>query len=395
MLRRFHEWAVFAGLLLLLAGTASGHPVPDIPVRGYFEEGGGATIRVEVDPRCFAEDPEKEPYLLKWVVDEFSDEEGGALLDQARKLVRDSIMFELAPQGRVIPEFQFRFTSHDAKPLEKDGDPVVLTGEWRTTLPEGTTGWRIEAVESMEFAVPFINHLGGKPVERVAVLFPGEKSFVLDLRGYATGVDAENAGESGATADAGEGAAAGRMATFGEFLRLGFVHVLPDGLDHILFVTGLFLLSRKWRPLLYQVSAFTAAHTLTLFLSTFGWISLPPSIVEPVIAASIAYVAVENIWRGEYNHWRLALVFGFGLAHGLGFAGVLSDYHLAPATLVIGLVAFNVGVEFGQLAVIALAFGATFGLRDPDRFRRLVTIPGSALIGLAGLWWTVQRVFVL
>src|SRR5262249_58079568 len=116
---------------------------------------------------------------------------------------------------------------------------------------------------------------------------------------------------------------AGGLATSLRYVRLGFRHILPDGLDHILFVLGLFLLSPRLRPLLVQVSAFTVAHTATLALSTLGLVRLPPAVVEPLIALSIAYVAIENTVVRELRPWRIALVFGFGLLHGLGLAGAL------------------------------------------------------------------------
>jgi hydrogenase/urease accessory protein HupE len=167
--------------------------------------------------------------------------------------------------------------------------------------------------------------------------------------------------------------------------------VVPLGLDHILFVLGVFLLSRRWRPLLWQVTAFTLAHTLTLGLATLGIVRLPSSVVEPVIAASIAVIAVENIFLPKYNHWRLAIVFIFGLIHGLGFAGALADLELTRASLVTGLLGFNLGVEAGQLVVICAAFLATVWIKKEAVYRKAVVIPGSALIAVMGIWWMFER----
>ncbi len=102
------------------------------------------------------------------------------------------------------------------------------------------------------------------------------------------------------------------------YVPVGFDHIVPKGLDHILFVLGLFFLSTRLGPLLWQVSAFTLAHTVTLALGALGYVNLPPSVVEPVIAASIVFVAVENIVSQGLNPWRPVIVFGFGLLHGLG-----------------------------------------------------------------------------
>ncbi|MEA2599443.1 MAG: hypothetical protein QOF89_435 [Acidobacteriota bacterium] len=178
------------------------------------------------------------------------------------------------------------------------------------------------------------------------------------------------------------------------YLKLGFTHIVPEGPDHILFVLGIFLLSRRVKPILQQVTAFTVAHTLTLGLSIYGIVSLPPSIVEPLIALSIVFVAVENILTPELKASRIVLVFLFGLLHGLGFAGVLSQLGLPRSELLTALLSFNLGVEGGQLTVISLAFllvGLPF--RGQSWYRQRVVVPASCLIAAVGLYWSVQRVF--
>jgi hypothetical protein len=177
----------------------------------------------------------------------------------------------------------------------------------------------------------------------------------------------------------------------GRYLVLGFEHILPRGMDHILFVLGLFLLGNRLRPLLLQVTAFTIAHSLTLGLSLYGVFQLSPRIVEPLIALSIAFVAVENLCTAELKPWRPFVVFGFGLMHGLGFAGVLTSMGLPRREFATALVAFNGGVEFGQLSVLALAFLAVGWWRERNWYRRAIVIPASGLIAAIGLFWTVQR----
>ncbi|HYU32682.1 MAG TPA: HupE/UreJ family protein [Thermoanaerobaculia bacterium] len=184
-----------------------------------------------------------------------------------------------------------------------------------------------------------------------------------------------------------------RLEIIGQYLRLGFTHILPKGLDHILFVLGLFLLSRRVKPLLLQVTSFTIAHTVTLALSIYGVFSLPASIVEPLIALSIVFVAVENVFTSELRPSRVALVFAFGLLHGLGFAGVLSQLGLPRAEFLPALLSFNVGVEAGQLAVISLALLAVGLFRQRSWYRSAVVVPASLLIAAVGLYWSVQRVF--
>jgi len=177
------------------------------------------------------------------------------------------------------------------------------------------------------------------------------------------------------------------------YLELGFTHILPKGTDHILFVLGIFLLSIHLKPILLQVTAFTIAHTITLALTIYGVVSLSPRIVEPLIALSIVYVAIENIVTPRLAPWRVAIVFAFGLLHGMGFAGVLSQLGLPRSEFLPALLSFNAGVELGQLAVIAIAFiliGLAF--RNKPWYRRRIVIPGSIAIAAVGLFWFVQRV---
>lgn len=178
----------------------------------------------------------------------------------------------------------------------------------------------------------------------------------------------------------------------GRWVGLGFIHILPEGVDHILFVLGLFLLVPKWKPLLQQTIVFTLAHSLSLAAASLGWVSFPPTPVEVMIAASIAWVGLENLWQKEVGRWRLALVGAFGLIHGLGFASVLAELLPAdqPEKLPAALLGFNVGVELGQIAVLAIAF-ACCGWLDEKRFPP-VKRGGSILIALAGLILIVERI---
>ena len=178
-----------------------------------------------------------------------------------------------------------------------------------------------------------------------------------------------------------------------QYVALGFTHILPKGLDHILFVLGLYLLSTRWKPLLIQVTSFTIAHSITLGLSIYGIFSLPASIVEPLIAASIAYVAIENVLTSKLHAWRPFVVFGFGLLHGMGFAGVLQEIGMPRSEFLTALVSFNVGVELGQLAVITLAFVLTgIWFRIKPWYRSRIVVPASLLIAATGIYWTVERV---
>ncbi|MBA6363863.1 HupE/UreJ family protein [Colwellia sp. BRX8-4] len=178
-----------------------------------------------------------------------------------------------------------------------------------------------------------------------------------------------------------------------EYIYQGFVHILPQGLDHILFVLALFLLATKTSTLLWQVSAFTLAHTITLALGIFGIINLPSSIVEPLIALSIAYVAIENIFYHKLTKWRLPIIFAFGLLHGLGFAAVLIELGLPKSEYVSSLISFNIGVELGQITVVALALLATRWFAKKTQYRQYVVIPLSALIAVIAIYWFIERTF--
>ena len=183
------------------------------------------------------------------------------------------------------------------------------------------------------------------------------------------------------------------LSRFLEYMEIGFTHILPKGLDHILFVLGLFLLSARWKPLLIQVTSFTVAHTVTLYLSMYSIASVPTIIVEPLIALSIVYVGLENVMTKELKHWRPILVFLFGLLHGLGFAGVLGEVGIPEPFFLESLIAFNLGVELGQLVVIGIAYllvGWIFSRRS--WYRMAVVIPGSLTISLIGVWWVYERV---
>jgi HupE / UreJ protein len=186
-----------------------------------------------------------------------------------------------------------------------------------------------------------------------------------------------------------------RLGTARRYLALGFTQIVPGGLDHVLFVLSIYLLSGRARSVLWQVSAFTLAHSITLGLGLYGTVSVPPRIVEPLIALSIAYVAVENIFLSELRPWRLALVFAFGLLHGLGFAGALQELGLPQAELATALVAFNAGVEAGQLAVIGAAFVLVGGAcAHRAWYRRRVVVPASAAIACTAIYWAVARVYL-
>lgn len=302
--------------------------------------------------------------------------------------------------GMIVPDFEERdrqladltdrFTEEllvvfDDAPIQIDGAEYIAPMEHDPTAPMGwgepgtfrLTGMVPADTERFQIAYSLVVDQypmtlsvdGGAPVTRWLLTGERSEAFVLASLKPLT-----------------------RLQVSGQYLQLGYTHILPKGLDHILFVLGIFLFSPRLKLILLQVTAFTVAHTITLALTIYEVFALPPSVVEPLIALSITYVAIENLVTRELRPWRVALVFGFGLLHGMGFAGVLSDLGLPRSEFVTALVTFNLGVEGGQLTVIALAFGAVLQVQEQEWYRRWVVVPASLAIAATGIVWTVQRV---
>ena len=378
---------LFIALLGLFSAVLGAHSIPDIPVRGAFQTGGEAEITIEINPRNWSESPKMALSLEQKEFLTYTDAQREELLKQTRAFVATYLEFTLEPIGRVQPDFTYDFVAETGKPLMKMDDAVVARGRWKTKIPAGVTGWKVRSLPGHKVATVFTNSVDGKEHPRFMVMFPGESSFTFDLTGLTAKPPTGPTPGSVGTHDTDRGTGT----TFLSYLKQGFEHILPEGLDHILFVLGLFLLCRAWKPILIQVTTFTAAHTITLAVATLGYVSVDPKIVEPIIAASIAIVALENIFHPTYGKFRLLLVFIFGLIHGLGFAQRLIDERIPEGSVISALLGFNVGVELGQLAVIGLAVAATFWIKDEAKYRRWVVIPASALIALAGIAWAYQR----
>jgi len=178
------------------------------------------------------------------------------------------------------------------------------------------------------------------------------------------------------------------------YTRLGFSHIIPLGLDHILFVLCLFLLNPNLKTVLWQSLAFTLSHSITLGLAMYGMINPPAHIVEPVIALSIMFLAIENVISDKLKASRILVVFCFGLIHGMGFASALTELGLPDDKFVTALVTFNVGVELGQITIILgawLFIGKWFGTRP--WYRKRIVWPVSSLIAVIALYWVFQRAF--
>jgi len=178
------------------------------------------------------------------------------------------------------------------------------------------------------------------------------------------------------------------------YFKLGFEHIIPSGADHILFVAGLCLLSTHLKTIIWQATAFTVAHSVTLALSMKNVIVAPPAVVEPIIALSIMFIAVENMLAKKLSRWRIAIVFLFGLVHGLGFASSLNETGLPPGKFFTSIIAFNAGVEVGQVAVIAAMFTLVINrFKNRSWYKQKVVYGLSAFITLIAFYWTIERVF--
>ncbi|MGJ8726366.1 MAG: HupE/UreJ family protein [Roseibacillus sp.] len=180
--------------------------------------------------------------------------------------------------------------------------------------------------------------------------------------------------------------------SFFNWLKQGFLHVIPAGLDHILFILGIFLLSPQLKPLLTQSLVFTLAHSITLGLTVAGKIPFNGNIIEPLIALSIAYVAIENLFLKELKPWRLGLIFALGLLHGMGFGSVMSELPVEPGALVVPIIGFNLGVEAAQITILLIALGVTVWWNEKKEYNYL-RIAASLAIAATGLFWTVERIF--
>lgn len=177
----------FSSLLPVLAGSLIGpfawaHPLPDIPIRAVFEESGDVTIRVEVDPRCFEEDPNVAPYVTNADLPFFKAERQAELKQKAGDYVAAAVEFIFEPRGPFKPTFDWTFTSLEGAELKAPEDPVMLTGVWKGKYGDDVKTYRIRALNYRTLSVLFQNRVRDKDVGRLQVLFPGEDSFPLDIR---------------------------------------------------------------------------------------------------------------------------------------------------------------------------------------------------------------------
>lgn len=180
-----------------------------------------------------------------------------------------------------------------------------------------------------------------------------------------------------------------------QYLQIGFTHVIPLGFDHILFILSIFFLNSDIKSVIIQCSVFTLAHSVTLGLTAAGYIAPDTAIVEPLIALSIVFAAIENIIHQRINAWRVLVIFVFGLIHGMGFASALKETGIPEAHFAIALLFFNLGVEAGQVTIILCAyFFIAKWFKNKPWYRNRVVYPISSAIACVAIYWTIERIMI-
>ncbi len=347
-------------------------------VQVQVDAGGTVLVDLRIDLGRAAGGP-REYYRLSRIARPADDPEVRALLDRLAAAV--SLRMDGQAIALELAAVDLPADSEDVflNPLSWPMSHVVLRGSLPATPPGGAGRLQAAFEPAFRFEEPIaLTFLAESEKRRMTRwLVASQLSPPFELGG--------GAGRSPAPASS-------TGASLRQFVRFGFQHILPQGLDHVLFVLGLYLGARSLRSLLILVTCFTLAHSLTLGLAALGLVRLPAAIVEPLISASIVWVGVENAIAGSRSdRYRPYLVFGFGLLHGLGFASALSTLEAPRGGFLLTLLSFNAGIELGQLAVIAGALAVTVWYRQREWYRRAVVVPASLLIATIAGAWTVQR----
>lgn len=314
--------------------------------------------------------------------DDTDTSENSGVYQQLRAMDRDALLSEFQSfQSRFISGVLISNTLDEIIPLSLQKIDIPAIGDTniprdtritlQSTLPENTIALRWRWQPSFGEAIVRANS-SSIDLDFAVLLSPGQQT---DLIRYTQRSEQSV------------------LRTIRNYIVVGFEHIVPKGLDHILFVIGIFLLTPAWRALAIQVTVFTVAHSITLAMAISGLVNVSPAIVEPLIALSIVVICLENYFSSTLSWWRIATVFGFGLIHGLGFASVLTAVGLDTEHFVTALLGFNIGVELGQLLIIAacmLSIGIWFGKHVA--YRALFSRPATIVVGLVGLVWFGQRV---
>ncbi len=256
---------------------------------------------------------------------------------------------------------------------EEDG--VTLRATYRCPAPMSSVHIDVGVISDLPIGHRHLAHFNGATGPSDAVISVRNRSFSFQSTPGQASTEPPKASYQGKLS----------------FFPMGVEHILT-GYDHLVFLLGLVIVGGRLRSLLMVVTAFTLAHSITLALAALGVWAPSPSIVEPAIALSIAYVGVENFFvKNAEKRWRIT--FPFGLIHGFGFAGALQEVAMPKADVPCALVLFNVGVEAGQLAVLALVLPLIYLARKKEAFREQGVKVVSGAIAVAGVVWFISRVF--
>jgi hypothetical protein len=372
-------------ILLSAAGIAAAHPVVSAIAVVQVDRQGRLTLSLQHDALAFA---------LNDLPANIADGPMYELLDGpepelARAMAdaneRFATLFKLAIDGAggavTIDEFPTSAAArawraaHQGRQLPWKAEIIA-----RADLPRGARTFTVRFPEVLGDVILTVDRWGAEPL--TFPLRPAETSPAFDVSGLTGARDPTTSRP------------ADQLGAWGiawRYLKLGIVHIIPQGPDHALFVLGLFLLTPRVKTLLWQITAFTVAHSITLTLASLHLVSIPRGLVEPTIAATIAFVAIENLLTTRVHAWRPLVAFLFGLVHGLGFASDLIQVGLPTGQLAAALIAFNVGVECAHIAVLAGAFALLGWCRARRWYRRRVAIPLSLLIAAVACFWIVQR----
>jgi hypothetical protein len=309
--------------------------------------------------------------------------------------------------GRI--RYDLSISNHDLRELDVEGDGVITSDEILAGYPalrrrfarsvDVEAGGRACVLDLKDFLVDpnqaivfrLRGECDGHPLRvRVAVRsLLGADGYNFAKIRYQGRLEERVFGPTYAEAVLGD-EERGASATLWRFFVLGVEHI-ATGYDHVLFLLALLMVGGGVRSLIAIVTAFTVAHSLTLALATLGIVDLPSRPVEAAIALSIAWVALENIVLDRPSG-RWGITFAFGLVHGFGFASILQDMQLPSGTLATALVAFNVGVEAGQVIVVLLAYPVVAAIQRSPRRRAIVGVTSGVILAI-GLFWFVERTF--
>jgi hydrogenase/urease accessory protein HupE len=258
---------------------------------------------------------------------------------------------------------------YDAHLTEEDG--LELVARYACAVPPARIEIQLKFLESLPHSHRHVVHLVGGGITVDEVTYRGHDTAEAIVQQAVSAPTERSVGALG-------------------FLRMGIEHILT-GYDHLVFLLGVLLVGGRLRSLIAVVTAFTVAHSFTLAIAVLGAWAPPPRVVEPLIALSIAYVGVENFFvKSAESRWRIT--FPFGMVHGFGFAGALREIALPRAEIPAALISFNLGVEAGQLAVMAVALPLVLYLRKRTWFSMRGTSALSGAVALAGVFWFLERV---